>query len=168
MAIKDLIPWKRKKEVPVRLEDEHPFASLQREMNRMFDNFFDPGFNLEPFGFGESRLGAFSPRINVAEKEKEVEVSVELPGMDKKDIDVAISNETLTIKGEKKEEKEEKKRGYYRMERSYGSFQRTIPLPVGIDEAKANAEFRKGVLTITLPKTKEAQKAAKKIPITTG
>jgi len=168
MSIKDLIPWKRKKEVAVQREDEHPFLSLQKEMNSLFDNFFDRGFNLEPFGFGDGKLDAFSPRVNIADKEKEVQVTVELPGMDEKDIEVSVNNDLLTIKGEKKEEKEEKKGGYYRKERSFGSFHRTIPLPDGIEEYKANATFKKGILNITLPKTKEAQKAVKKIPVMTG
>ena len=112
-----------------------------------------------------SSIGAFHPNIDVTETDKEIRVSAELPGMDNKDINVSLTKESLTITGEKKEEKEEKKKDYYRMERSYGSFSRTIPMPVEIDTDKAKALFKKGVLTITLPKTAKAIKEKKKISI---
>jgi HSP20 family protein len=96
-----------------------------------------------------------------------VEVRAELPGIDEKDIDVRLSDGTLTIRGEKKEEREEREEGgsYYVSERRYGSFQRSFRIPEGIDHDKVDASFRKGVLTITLPKTPEAQQKAKKIEV---
>lgn len=149
------------KRVPVRREEYSPFSLFRNEMNRLFDNFFR-GFDIEPF---EKRLGSFYPDIDVTETDKEIKVSAELPGMDDKDIDVSLTKNALTLKGEKKEEKEEKKKDYYRMERSYGSFSRTIHLPVEIDTEKAKAQFKKGVLIITLPKTTKAIKETKKISI---
>lgn len=158
--IKDIVPfWKRS--VPVRRDEYEPFSLFRQEMNRLFDNFFH-GFDLELF---ERRLGTFSPNVDVSESDKEIKVTAELPGMDDKDIDVSLSKDSLTIKGEKKEEKEEKKKDYYRMERSYGSFSRTIPLHVEVETDKAKAEFKKGVLTVTIPKTAKAIKETKKIEI---
>jgi HSP20 family protein len=160
MAIRNLVPF-RKKSVPVRREGENPFALLRREMDSLFDNFFR-GFDVEPF---ESRLGAFSPKVDVTENDKEIKVTAELPGMDEKDIDVSLQSDMLTIKGEKKEEKEDKGKDYYRMERSYGSFSRSIPLPVEVETNKIEAKFKKGVLSITLPKTAKAVAETKKIPV---
>lgn len=160
MDIKSLIPFGRKN-VPVRREEYDPFSLLRQEMNRIFDDF-SRGFWLEPF---RSKFDTFSPRVDVSETDREVKITAELPGMDDKDIDVSISKDMLTIKGEKKEEKEDKGKDYYRSERSYGSFSRTIPLPSEIDTDKVKAEFKKGVLTVTVPKTAEAIKETKKIPI---
>lgn len=160
MAIKNLIP-SAKKDVPVRREEYDPFVLFRHEMNRLFDSFFH-GFDIEPF---EKRFGGFTPNVNVVEDEKEIKVTAELPGMDEKDIDVSLAKDSLTIKGEKKEEKEDKGKNYYRMERSFGSFTRMIPIPVEIDTDKAKAQFKKGVLTVTLPKTAKAIKETKKIPV---
>lgn len=160
MAIRNLVPF-GKKSVPVRREEESPFALLRREMDSLFDNFFR-GFDMEPF---ESRLSAFTPKVDVTENDKEIKISAELPGMDEKDIDVSLQKDMLTIKGEKKEEKEDKGKDYYRMERSYGSFSRTIPLPVEVETDKVDAKFKKGVLSITLPKTANAVAETKKITV---
>lgn len=160
MALKDLIPI-RKRSVPVRRE-ESPFETLRREMDSLFDSF-TRAFDIEPFW--ERRLGDFSPSVDVTENDKEVKVSAELPGMDDKDIEVSLSKDSLTIKGEKREEKEDKGKDYYRMERSYGSFSRTIPLPVEVDTDKAEATFKKGVLEIRLPKTAKALEERKKIAV---
>ncbi len=161
MAITDLIPWKREEQrVPVRREESYPLQSLQQEMNRLFDEFFNR-LNLTPFRMLEEQWDVFSPRVNVVENDKQVKVSAELPGLDEKDIDVSLSNNVLTISGEKKEETEDRGKNYYCMERSYGSFRRSIPLPCEVDSDKADATFKNGVLTITLPKTAEAQRRKK-------
>ena len=160
MAIRNLVPF-GKKSVPAGREDDHPFALLRREMDSLFDNFFG-GFDMEPF---EGRLGPFNPKVDVTETDKEIRVSAELPGMDEKDIEVSLQKDALTIKGEKKEEKEDKGKDYYKMERSYGSFSRTIPLPVEVDTEKIEAAFKKGVLTVTLPKTPKAVAETKKIAV---
>jgi HSP20 family protein len=161
---RSLLPslW-RQSDVPERRDAEHPFYSIQKEMNRLFDNFFQ-GLDAAPF-MGEPSLGRFSPSIDIQEDEKAYVVKVELPGMDEKDVEVLLSDDALTIKGEKKEEKEDKGKNYYHVERSFGSFQRVIPLPTGIDLQKAEAAFKKGILSISLPKTAEAKAKAKKIAI---
>ena len=165
MQIKDLIPWGRDKDdAPKTSEDgKNALVTMQRDINRMFDDFWSRVE--QPFANGKGWLGVFGPSTDVAEAGEEVEVSIELPGMDEKDIDVSISGDTLSIRGEKKAEREEKKSGYYLSERSYGAFYRTVPLPPGVDGDKASAEFKRGVLTIRLPKTPEAQSRIKKIDV---
>lgn len=150
-----------KQVVPTKREENNPFALFRQEMNSLFDNFFH-GFEIEP---AWGRLGAFNPKVDVKESDKEIAVAAELPGIDDKDITVSLTRDALTIKGEKKQEKEDKGKDYYRMERSYGSFTRTIPLPAEIDTDKAKAEFKKGVLTISLPKTARTIKETKKISV---
>jgi HSP20 family protein len=167
MPITDLIPWKKKE--PVQQEQEraeHPVLTFQQEMNRLFNDFFGRSA-LEPFGaFGEA-WDAFSPRVDVSETDKAVVVSAELPGLDEKDIDLSLSHGLLTISGEKKQEKEKKGRNTYLVERSYGSFQRSIALPTEVETDKVDAVFKKGVLTITLPKRGTAQER-KRIAIKRG
>ena len=165
MAIKNLVPsiWRRGG-IPLRRE-ESPFYAFQREMNRLFDDFFQ-GFDIAPFGaLLEERFGGFSPSIDLKEDDKEVSIKAELPGIDEKDIEVLLSDDALTIKGEKKEEKEERGKDYYHMERTYGSFNRVVPLPLGVDTTNVEAHFKNGVLSIKLPKTEEAKAKGKKIPI---
>ncbi len=166
---RSLVPWTwGRRSVPIRREETTseylPFFSLQQEMNRLFDNFFQ-AFDSPMLSPLTEMPGMFEPRVDVSETDKEMCVSVELPGLDEKDVDVSISDDALTIKGEKREEKEENITGHYRMERRYGSFQRTIPFPVGVDKDKAEATFKRGVLTVKLPKSAEAQKEVKKIKI---
>jgi len=166
MAIKSLLPSLRKRaETPAKREEEHPFYSLQREMNRLFDDFFR-GFDLEPFGAMEDRYAGFSPSIDVRESDAEFTIKAEIPGIDEKDVEVLVSDDAVTLKGEKKEEQEDKGKDYYRLERSYGSFHRVIPLPKGVNLEKVEATFKNGILTVKLPKTEEAQSKGKKIPIT--
>lgn len=148
-----------------------PFDILRKEVDRLFDNFSfgSPStsrfFNVEPWFRHGAALVGMAPAIDVAEKGKAYEVTVELPGLDDKDVDVTVSGNVLTIKGEKKEEKEEKEKNYYLSERRYGAFQRIFELPSGIDAGKIEAQFAKGVLTVTLPKTAEAQKTQRKIDV---
>ena len=160
MALKDLVPSK-KKDVPVRRDIDNQFALFRKEFDDLFDNFFG-SFDMQPF---EGRLGIFTPKIDVVEGDKDIKIHAELPGMDEKDIDVSISKNSLAIKGEKKEEKEDKGKDYYHMERSYGSFIRVIPLPVEVDDTKVKASFKKGVLSIDLPKKAEAIAETKKITV---
>ena len=162
MPKKNLVPTE-KKSVPAKREEYNPFSLLRQEMNTLFDNFFR-GFEIEPF---KGRFSAFSPSIDVKESDKEITVAAELPGMDDKDIEISLTKDSLSIKGQKKEEKEDKGKDYYRMERSYGSFSRSIALPSEIDMDKVKAEFKKGLLTVTLPKTAKAIKETKKIPVKT-
>lgn len=161
MTLRDLSPFKRKN-VPMRRETDTPFTLLRQDMGTMFDDFFC-GFDIEPLLTG--RLGTFSPRVDVTESEKEIKIVAELPGIDEKDIDLSVTKDTLTIKGEKKEEKEDNGKDYYRMERSYGSFCRTIPLPVEVETDKISAKYKKGILKIKIPKSAKAIEEKKKITI---
>jgi HSP20 family protein len=146
-----------------------PFENLRREIDRIFDSARDfplgrRAFELD-WPWRRETTFAIAPAIDVAEKDKEYEITAELPGMDEKDIEVKLANNMLTIKGEKKEEKEERKKDYYLSERRYGSFTRSFQLPEGVDSGKIEATFAKGVLTVKLPKTAEAQKSEKTITI---
>ena len=142
-----------------------------RRWDRMSDSFFNRAlgnWGLQPIWGntnGLNSLSSFTPAINIAESDGEYKVTAELPGMDEQDIELSLHRDHLTIKGEKKQEHEEKSNGYHRVERSYGSFQRTIPLPQEIDADKVAANFQKGVLTVTLPKLPELQSGAKRIAI---
>jgi HSP20 family protein len=127
--------------------------ALRRDMNGLFDELFGEA-SLVPLG---EEWSVFSPRVDVAEDDMQVRVSAELPGLDEKNIEVNLSGDVLTISGEKKQEREEKAENRYRMERSFGAFRRSIPLPCEIDAGKAEATFDKGVLIITLPKMESAQ-----------
>jgi HSP20 family protein len=166
MAKRNLVPsiW-NKGNLPARRGEERPFFTLQHEMNRIFDDFFR-GWDVTPFGTAKSGFGFFQPSIDVKESDTEIIVQAELPGLEEKDIEVLLSNDALTVKGEKKEEKEEKGKTYYHMERTYGAFHRVIPLPGGINQKKVEAQFKNGVLSITLQKTEQAKARGKKISIT--
>jgi HSP20 family protein len=167
----NLIPWNwGKKNLPVRKEngsqsEQTPYFSLQQDMNLAFDNFFRIFENGMMTPFSDLSDSTFQPRVEVKESSADVRVSVELPGIDEKDLDVSISNNYLTVKGEKREEKEDNSSGYYRMERTYGSFHRSIPFPCEIDKDRAEATFKRGVLTVILPKTVNSQQQVKKITI---
>lgn len=163
MSFSSLIPWSRKKALPVRRQTEmngDPFSMLQHEMNRMLDVF-----HKDFFPWQNDLDGQWMPQVNVAETAKEFTVTAELPGVDEKDVDVSFSENVLTIKGEKKAEHEEKAQNYHRVERSYGSFVRSIAMPSSIDADAVEATYSKGVLTVKLPKTAEAQKDVKKIAV---
>jgi len=155
------------------LQAWHPIENLRREIERLFDDF-DRGSRIMPFRRALFDFDPFSRRdrtwpatsaVDVAETDKAYEIVAELPGLDEKDIEVKLANGGITIKGEKHAEREEKKKDYYLSERHFGSFERYFRMPEGVDTEKIEATFKKGVLTVTLPKTPEAQKAEKKIPV---
>ena len=148
--------------VPTRYQD--PFQSFRTEMDRLFDSFLGGVPSLTGFrqGFTEAQM---TPTLDVKENEKEIIVKADLPGMDEKDINLTIHNGVLSLRGEKKSEHTDQRENYHVMERSYGSFQRSIRLPETINEDKAEARFDKGVLTITLPKRPEMVGTQKKIEI---
>lgn len=168
MAIKDLVPRlvRGREQVPVRHVSNDPFQDLQRQMNRLFDEFFGD-YPVAARGGSPWGLAAagFTPRVDVAETARDVTVSAELPGMDEKDITVELADDALTLRGERKEEKEDKGRNWYTREQSYGTFRRTVALPASVDGGKAKASFRKGVLTVTVPKRPEEQAQRKTIKI---
>ena len=168
MALGDLVPWKRRqRDLETRRDYGNPLGALTQEMHRLFDDFRSR-FDIEPFGFSRGEIGAFMPSVDVTEDDKEVRITSEVPGIDEKDIDITLSKDSVTIKGEKKQEAEDKGKDCHRIERSYGSFQRTVPLPAEIDQDKVQAEFKKGILKITLPKTAAAQMVHKKIEVKSG
>jgi len=138
-------------------------------MDRLFDRFGFPSlrrvFDIEPAWRSASSFSFSVPAIDMSEDEKAYKISAELPGIDAKDIDVSVSGDMLVLKGEKRQEKEEKDKNYHFSERAYGSFRRAFDLPASVDRDKVAADFSKGVLTITLPKTAEARKPQKKIAI---
>jgi HSP20 family protein len=164
MAMRDLIPWGRSQSsVPSTMQgggELDPFFALHREMNRVFEDMFrrfDTGL---PSVFGTAQGW---PNLEVNATDKEVRVSAELPGLDEKDVEILVDDGVLTIRGEKKSETDDKDRGF--SERYYGRFERRIALPFEVDEGKAEASFRNGVLTVALPKSPKAEEKAKRIPI---
>lgn len=170
MTLKDIVPWRwgglRHWE-----NNDRPYESflremdtLHEEMNRLFDSFWkDSGsrnFLSRPW-----QAEDLTPRIDETEDEEAYHVKVELPGMDEEDVDITLSDSVLTIRGEKKREEAEEGKDFYRSERSFGSFRRSLPVPVEVEEGKIEARFEKGVLYIELPKTKEARSKIKHIPV---
>jgi len=146
------------------------WRSFRHEMDQLFDRFSSfglPGFRrwFDPELTHGPSFGFPVPAVDVTEADKEFKITAELPGLEEKDIDVTVSNHTLTIKGEKTYEKDQKSKDHHLSERAYGSFRRSFALPAEVDAAKITAALAKGVLTVTLPKTAEAQKPAKKIEV---
>lgn len=145
-----------------------PWRSLHDEFDRMMSGFFGrtPGrlFDFEPLP-GTAQAATIMPRVDVSETDQAIELSAELPGIEEKDVELLVQDDVLTIRGEKKLEKEEKKKNYHMVERQYGSFQRSYELPEIVDREKIAAKFDKGVLTVTLPKTAKAKETARKIQI---
>ncbi len=167
--MKDLLPWRRRDEglVPERRKSQ-AVDLLHRRMDDLFEDFFE-GFE-EMFSAGplmrrEAKWLTGSPGFEVSESDDEFRVKAELPGMDEKDIEVSLEGHTLTIRGEKRREHEEKRRDYHVSEMSYGQFCRTFDLPEGVDREKAKAQFKKGVLTLTLPKTEQVKAQRKRIEV---
>lgn len=152
-----------------------PLEGLRRQVDRLFEDFdrgwhlpfSRSGFEMEPFWRRELSLAGM-PAVDIVEKDDAYEITAELPGMDEKNVQVTLSNGNLTLKGEKKDEREEKKKDFYLSERHYGSFQRSFRLPEGVDAEKIEAHFTKGVLTLHLPKKPEAQQTEKNINIKTN
>jgi len=166
--------------VPVKTEEKstsaqvwRPFDTLRHEVDKLFDEFgaefwrspFRRSlFDKDPFFRRELTVGA-APAVDIVEKDNAYEVTADVPGFDEKNVEVRVVNGTLSIKGERKSEKEEKKKGYYLSEREFGSFERSFSLPDGVDLDKIEAKLKKGVLTVSLPKKPEAQKPAKTIEV---
>ncbi|MEJ5258751.1 MAG: Hsp20/alpha crystallin family protein [Anaerohalosphaeraceae bacterium] len=169
MALMELVPWRTgRRNLSVRgSELDNPFVALQRQMSRLFDDFFSD-FGLQPWKGWTGFDGGFYPRMDVAETDKEITITAELPGIDQKDIEISLTDGVLTLKGEKKQSSEEKKEGYYHSERSFGAFSRSVALPVEVDENKVEATYKDGVLKIRLPKTENQKARAKKIEVKAG
>jgi HSP20 family protein len=162
-----LTPWRRSK-APTFADGDDLFTGLQRSMNRLMTEF-RRGFDVAPFDWDiDERLDLRVPRVDVAETDRALEVSAELPGLSEKDVEISLSDRMLTIKGERREETEEKKKDYHVQERSYGRVERTVYLPEGLDVDKAKATFKNGVLKIELPKTEQARASTRKIQVQAG
>ena len=160
MAMRDLIPWGRQENRAPTLfgsEERSPFLSLRRDIDRLFDDFF----NAPMPGFGRGMRMQW-PNVEVSQTDEEVRITAEVPGMSEKDVELLLEDGVLTLRGEKKSESEDRDRGY--SERFYGRFERRIALPSGVEEDKAKAEFRDGVLSVTLPRSREAERG-RRIPI---
>ncbi|MCF7849776.1 MAG: Hsp20/alpha crystallin family protein [Kiritimatiellales bacterium] len=153
-----LVPWQKHSLRHDRHGDEHPFDLLHREINDLFDTYYQWGGRLD-------RHAADSTRFELSETDDEIRVKVELPGMDEKDIEVSLDENILVIHGEKKEQSERKKRNYHVSEMRYGSIHRSFPLPTEVDATKAEAKFKRGVLTLTFPKTERVKAERKRIPV---
>ncbi|HEY9040144.1 MAG TPA: Hsp20/alpha crystallin family protein [Roseovarius sp.] len=158
MAFSDLIPWGRDRSrvAERRGDDDNPLMSLQRDLNSVFEDFWGRFDN--PFG---GSLTAGGPRTDISETDEAMLVSVDLPGLDDKDIEVNVTDDMLTIRGEHEEKTDTG--GFTSQSRR--SFHRMIPVPPGVDPEKAEAEFKRGVLTVTLPKTEEAKARVKRIDV---
>ena len=152
-----------------------PFDTLRREVDRLFDEFRPAGWRLpfrrpSAFELTWPRMEGWqvAPAMDMVEKGNAFEITAELPGLDEKNVEIKLSNGNLTIKGEKKEEKEEREKEYYLSERRYGSFQRMFRVPEDVDTDKIEASFRNGVLTVTLPKSPAAKQSEKQISVKAG
>jgi len=162
MNMRDLIPWGRQSSTaPVQYQSkDDPVLGFRREVDRLFDDFFRGSLPSLDLGLGRSALAW--PNVELSESEGEIRITAEVPGMGEKDVELLMEDGILTIRGEKKSETQDKDRGY--SERRYGRFERRIALPSNVDEQGANATFRDGVLTVTLPKSREAERG-RRIPI---
>jgi len=143
----EVTPWKPFREL----------ATIREEMDKMWNRFFGEWPSPEPF------RGEWAPSLDVSETKADIVVKAEVPGMDAKDIDISLANDVLTIKGKKEQEKEEKEENYHRIERSYGSFARSIRLPREVQSDRIKASYKNGVLKITLPKSEEAKEIKIKV-----
>jgi HSP20 family protein len=165
---------KEKKELELarKTPEFNPFGMMRRftkDMERLFEGFegfrFPTFFNRETFPFTtELKDFEWMPQIEVMRTNGDLKIKADLPGLTREDVKVELTDEALTISGERKEEKEEKREGFYRTERNYGRFYRYVPLPDGVKADKANAMFRNGVLEVTLPLTK-VESTARKLEI---
>lgn len=184
MDVKNLVPWNwfqkedegagsvlpakagAGKGDPLRGEAHHPLLRLHREMDRLFADAFR-GFPalLGGKNFAPALSGLLKPQVDIGADDKIYTISVEVPGVDEKDVRVEISDDSVVISGEKKQEKEEKEKDFYRMERSYGSFRRVLCLPEDVDREGIKADFKKGVLTVSLPRKAPARSSARRIDV---
>ena len=144
---------------PLRWDPFGEFSTLQERMNRLFEDLIPATRK----GEEELNTGTFYPAVDISEGEKDITLKAELPGIDKKDVHLEINDGVITLRGERKLEKEDKKEHYHRVERSYGSFNRSFTLPTTVDSGKVKANYKDGILEVTLPRKEEAK--PKPIPV---
>ena len=150
-----ILPWKRKK--------ENHTNEFRREFDNLYDRFFEQNFLPSSYIFGQ---GKWDPNLDISEGRKDITVKAEIPGIEAKDFDISIDGRLLTIKGEKKQEQRKEEETYYRVERSYGYFSRTVELPAEVEQNNVEASYKRGILKIKLRKTKSSE--TKRIRVTTG
>jgi HSP20 family protein len=164
MNFGSLIPWREKSVPATRDEVADPFVSFRREVDRLFDDFFN-GSGLRGLSAWPGAPASVTPTIDVADHDKEIVVTAELPGLDEKDFEVTLAGDVLTIRGEKKAETENRNGDAYYVERRFGSFSRSVRLPFEAGNENVEARYDKGVLTITVPKPADAQRAVRRIDV---
>jgi HSP20 family protein len=160
---------------PSAMQPWRPFESLRREVDRVFEDFImdpfrlpfrRPVFDIEPFWQPVSWIT--SPAIDLIERDDAFEMTADMPGLDEKDVEVKVANGVLTVKGQKQQEKEEKKKDFHLRERRFNSYERSIRVPETVEPEKIEASFKNGVLKVVLPKTLEARKSVKKVEVKGG
>lgn len=165
MSMRDVAPWMRGVRAPSPMRSDgalSPFAALRQEIDRLFDEALH-GFGLRGF----DRPGeAGWPSVEVAETDREIRVTFEMPGIAEKDVEVLLEDGVLVVRGERRSETEDRNRRF--TERFYGRFERRIPLGDGLQEDGIQAEFRNGLLTVTVPRTARAEQRARRIPVNAG
>jgi HSP20 family protein len=170
MAGRSLLPFfSRNWSLSRSSEDTDPFMAFRRQMNRVFDDAFR-GFGMPSLvgpAFGRMPMATLMPQIDLSESEHEIQVTAELPGIDEKDVEVILADDMLTIRGEKKAEHEQKDRDYHLVERSHGTFSRSLPLPFAADPSQVKAAFKSGLLTVTIQKPKEVLEKQHRIEVQT-
>lgn len=154
---------REERKLPVR----KTFDEFERTMSRMFEDFFPRGW-MRPWRFErpllrEFEFEAWAPKVDLIERDDEIVVRAEVPGVEKKDLDVSLTENTVTLRGQTGREEKEEKGHYYRCEISRGEFIRTVALPADVDTEKAKAEFKDGVLELTLPKVEKAKRRTIKL-----
>lgn len=165
MDPRDLLPWSRRGSQTNEVMD--PFTRMQEDMDRMLSSMRSGGFPAPPSLGWRMTEGLAAPNLDISEKDNVIDITLDVPGVDPKDIDVSIDDGVLTVSGKREEEKTagEDDKTWHRVERYRGQFVRRIALPAGIDENKVEARHDKGVLTIAVPKTAEMQSKQKRIEI---
>jgi HSP20 family protein len=166
MNLRSLTPWRSQPEVPATRGGEFdPFVAMRQEMDRVFDQFFGEARPLRGLTGGWQTI---SPALDIAETEKDIVVTAELPGLDEKDFELTLAGDLLTLKGEKKVQEEKKNGDNHYVERRFGSFSRSVRLPFSVTDEAVDAKYDKGVLTVRIPKPAEAQTSVRRIAVKTA
>lgn len=167
MSLPNLVPFQRKPGT-TGTAALRGWEDVHREMDRIFDSFFNDTFARSPLMMAAPDMGQVGLNLDVAETDKAYTITAELPGLEEKDIDLSLSEGVLTLKGEKLQEEESEGKTFHRVERRYGSFRRVLQLPGDIDEKSVNATMKNGVLKIEIGKNKKAEPSSRKISIKAG
>jgi HSP20 family protein len=163
VALLSLIPWRRDREAGAWGRARDPFFAFREDMDRLFEGLWQ-GSEVVP-AFAAETARAWTPRIAVSETESEIRVDAELPGLSEKDFEVELEGELLTLRGEKRAEREAKSAEFRHVERAYGRLERTIELPCPVEVDKVSASYRQGVLRVTLPKVEAARRGVRQIEV---